>query len=108
MILFSTLIAIKIIFLNFSFIYFYKLIGKNINALGISPDTLIAHKKSFIECFSERKKKNLNYIYLAGGVERNIETIMVPEVSDDSNTVQSILTISRDITALQRMIDQAL
>ncbi|MDD4747714.1 MAG: PAS domain S-box protein [Salinivirgaceae bacterium] len=81
-------------------------IGKNINDLGFNEDTLTILKKSFVECFAERKKKTLNYTYTIRGAERNFETIMVPEVSEESNTIQSILTISRDITSQQRMIDQ--
>jgi PAS domain S-box-containing protein len=83
-----------------------ELIGKSIQSLGFDDHTIILLRKSFIECFSERKKRNLEYNYESPKGIRTIETIMVPEISQDSNTVQSVLTISRDVTAQKRMIDQ--
>jgi PAS domain S-box-containing protein len=83
-----------------------ELQGKNVQSLGFDDHTVTLLRKSFIECFSERKKRNLEYKYDSPKGTRTVETIMVPEISQDSNTVQSVLTISRDVSAQKRMIDQ--
>ncbi|HON18502.1 MAG TPA: PAS domain S-box protein [Salinivirgaceae bacterium] len=81
-------------------------VGKNIQSLGFDNNTLTLMKKNFVECFAERKKRVLEYKYETKYGERTIETIMVPEIDKETNVVQSVLTISRDVTSLKMMIDQ--
>lgn len=81
-------------------------IGKDIQTLGFDDETLYLLKKAFIECFAERKKRVLEYVYNTKYGTRTIETTMVPEINQETNVVQSILTISRDITSLKLMIDK--
>ncbi|MGI6478051.1 MAG: PAS domain S-box protein [Salinivirgaceae bacterium] len=83
-----------------------EMVGKNIEEIGFNKDTLSLLKKYFIESFSERKKRNIEYRFDSIRGERIIEAVLVPETAPNSNTVHSVLFINRDVTAHRNMVDK--
>ncbi|HOG19657.1 MAG TPA: PAS domain S-box protein, partial [Salinivirgaceae bacterium] len=83
-----------------------EIIGKNIEEIGFNKDTLSLLKKFFIESFSERKKRNIEYRFNSVRGERIIEAVLVPEIAPNSNTVHSVLFINRDVTAHRNMVEK--
>ena len=83
-----------------------EMIGKNIEEIGFNKDTLSLLKRYFIDSFSERKKRNIEYIFNSVRGERIIEAVLVPEIAPDSNTVHSVLFINRDVTAHRNMVEK--